>query len=156
MVNSLLNVGSGRLNLYSSLSYTDGNVEEIFAGNKTKKVELPLIAPLQFKFGMDVKWSDFHFSTRLQMSGRQRTIVYVNTVDPDKRKTTTGYSLLNASADYTIRGKITFFTSIENAFNKRYFNPLPVDPSNTSSPEFAVSYQDPLRAMVGVRLALQK
>jgi outer membrane receptor protein involved in Fe transport len=134
----------------------EGKVQEFVLGNQIKRVDIPLVAPWQFRLGLDGKWDNFYFSTRLQVVGKQRVNGYINATDPDKRQTISGYTLLNASAGYTVKDKITFFITIQNALDQRYQNPLPANLNDVNAPAFTASYQDPLRAMLGVRLALEK
>lgn len=156
MINSLFNIEKGRFNAWSSVSYVEGKVQEFIAGNQIKKIELPLVAPWQFRLGLDCKWADFYFSTRLQVVGKQRVAGYINAANPDKRQTISGYSLLNGSAGYTLKNKLNFFVTIENALDQRYRNPLPSNLNDTNVPAFAASFQDPLRVMGGIRLSLEK
>lgn len=153
LINSLFDIGRGNFNVWSSVSYVEGNVEENI-GNKVKVFELPLIAPWQFRLGLDSKLSNFYFSTRLQILGKQRVTGYVNANESYKRQTISGYALLNASSGYTVKEILTFFISVENALNQNYQNPLHGNLTDLNTPGFAASFQDPLRAMVGIRVAL--
>lgn len=154
VINSVFDIAGGHFNAYSSVSYVDGKVEEVVTGNQFKKVQLPLVAPFQFRLGLDGNWTNWYFSARLQTVGKQRVTGFVNTADPNKRQTIDGYSLLNASVGYTLKNRITFFMNAENALNQRFFNPLPTDLNDVNAPTFTVSYQDPIRVMGGIRIEL--
>lgn len=151
-VNSVFNLGDWQFNAYSSISYVDGEVEEVRTGNKMVKTELPLIAPWQFRLGVDGKLSGFYFSARLQLTGKQRLTGFTNPTDTYERKTIDGYALLNASAGYTVKNRITFFATVQNALDQKYFNPVSGGSEDTNAPAFTASYQDPIRIIGGVRL----
>lgn len=156
MINSLFTINNGQFNAWSSVSYVDGKVQELVDVNKIKQVELPLVAPWQFRSGLDCKWADFYFSIRLQVVGKQRVTGYINAAIPDKRQTISGYSLLNGSAGYTLKNKLNFFVTVENALDQRYRNSLPSNLNDVNAPAFTASYQDPLRVIGGIKLSLEK
>jgi outer membrane cobalamin receptor len=148
-VNHTFRYSNFKFNLYSSVSYVEGKVQQYNASAKLKEVEQTLITPWQYRIGLDGKLNAFHFSTRLLHSGEQRMASFVDPANPDKRNTIKGYSLLNISAGYTVKDRATFFINVQNALNQRYMNSISWD-----SPETDGSLQDPMRVTTGVRLAL--
>lgn len=150
-INNAFNLGTVKLNSYSSISYVDGKVSESGASSEVKEVE-SVITPWQFRLGLDGKLKAFQFSIRLLKAGQQRMAGFLDTNNPYKRKTISGYSLLNLSVGYTIMEKITFFINAQNALNEHYRNSLSWDPSDSNAPSFNGSFQNPLRVMTGIRV----
>jgi outer membrane receptor for ferrienterochelin and colicin len=154
MVNSAFEVGKTRLNAYGSVSCVQGTTTELVSSDGIKEVELPMIAPWQYRVGVDGQIKKFRFSCRLLHVGRQRVTGFENAVSPDKRQTLSGYSLLNGSVSYSFADKITLFTNVQNALNQRYRNPIPVDLKDANAMTFHGSLQDPARVMIGIRAGL--
>jgi outer membrane receptor protein involved in Fe transport len=141
-VNSTFHIGRAEFNANSSLSYLDGN-QLVDQSNNEK--EQALIVPWQFRAGLDGRISAFHFSIRLLKTSAQRMADFQEESD-QKRKTISGYSLLNASVGYSFRDKMTFFINIQNGLNERYRSALP-----WANSDFGGGLQSPIRGMVGVR-----
>ncbi|MBT1685134.1 TonB-dependent receptor plug domain-containing protein [Dawidia soli] len=141
-VNATFTVGRTRFMAYSSLSYLEG--EESNLTSAANDVEQPAITPWQYRLGIDGKLKAFYFSARLLQSGRQRMYQF-RSQSERKRETTDGYSLVNISAGYTYKSSVTIFMNVQNALNQRYVATLPRDL------EWEGSFQNPLRAAIGVR-----
>lgn len=154
MINSTFNIGKSRFNAYSSLSYVEGTVLEFVSWSDTKEVELSMIAPWQYRVGLDGKFGNLHFSARLLQLSEQRVGGFATAENPYKRQTIDGYTLLNGSIGYTVKNRVTFFTNFQNALDKRYRNPLPIDITDGNAPTFSGALQDPLRVMAGLRVAV--
>ncbi len=152
MLNNTFSIRRGRFNIYSSISYLEGEMTEV-AASGTRQVGQSLIAPWQFRAGLDGKLNAFHFSVRLLQSGQQRTSEFKDSFE-NKRTSIPGYSLVNLSAGFLLSDKVTFFTNVQNALNQRYSHPLISDASSTNPISFPTSRQDPSRVMMGIRLAL--
>lgn len=150
-VNTAFNLGPAKINSYSSISYVDGTVSTSGTSSDNKELEL-ITTPWQFRLGFDGKISAFQFSIRLLHAGRQRMASFVDSNNPDKRQTVSGYSLVNLSAGYTIMKRAALFINIQNALNQHYRNALPWDASDPNAPSFNESFQNPIRARVGVRV----
>jgi outer membrane receptor protein involved in Fe transport len=154
MVNSTFNVGKGKLNAYSSVSYVGGTSLEFVSWDQAKEVELALIAPWQFRLGLDGTYNNFHYSVRYQRVGEQTMGGFADPSNPNKRQRIPGYNLLNASVGYTWKNKATLFINVQNALDQRYRNPLLTDITDANAPIFNGSLQDPIRVFAGVRLAV--
>lgn len=152
VINSTFRIRKLKLNAWSSLSYSQGKISNGGAPDDAEEVEQAVITPWLFRAGLDGRFNDFHFSVRLIRSGRQRMTTFLNASAPDKRQTMDGYALLNMSAGYTFN-KTTFFLKIDNALDERYQTALAWDTS-INDDTFNGGYQNPLRAMVGIRLVL--
>lgn len=155
VVNTMFNIGNTRLNGWSSISFVDGTVMEYAIPSKLTEVEIPLVAPWQFRAGVDAASGDFSYSVRMLRMGKQRVTGFANSSDPYERQQVPGYTLVNASASYTFKDKITFFATAQNLLNSRYRNVFPVDGNDRNSSTFFGSYQDPLRIMGGITVTLQ-
>lgn len=155
VVNSIFNIGNSRFNAWGSASFVDGTVMEYATPAKLTKVEIPLVAPWQFRAGIDGNTGDFSYSLRMLRSGKQRVTGFQNAINPYNRQLVDGYTLMNASASYTLKDRFTFFVKAENLFDQRYRTVYPVDINDNSSPTFYGSYQDPLRLMAGLTISLQ-
>jgi outer membrane cobalamin receptor len=149
MVKSTINVGRAKLSMWSSVSYVDGILVDVFPG---KEVEQPAIAPWQFRAGVDGKLNAFQFSVRLLECGKQRMAGLTD--DGKTRKTIDGYSLLNMSVSYSFNTKATLFVNGQNILDQRYQNLIEWDASKPNAETFNGSLQNPFRAMVGVRIGL--
>ena len=143
-VNSTFEIGKLECNAYASLSYLDGKISEDESDDKF--IEQGAITPWQFRAGLDAKLGSFYFSTRLLQSGKQR-MTTMDESNSTKRQLLEGYSLVNVSAGYTIKDRATLFVNVQNALNERYFNSLEWDSEDSDG-----SFQNPLRAAVGVRV----
>lgn len=154
MVTGAFNVGAIDFNAWSSLSYVIGTVEESFLSDKAKEVEIPFISPWQFKLGIDGRVNSFNFSVRAINYGKQRLTGFVDNDNPYKREVLSGYTLVNASAGYTIKEKFNLFVNAQNLLDKRYRNPLRVSLQDPNPVQFHGSLQDPLRISGGVRVEL--
>jgi outer membrane cobalamin receptor len=149
MAKSTLNVGRAKLTVWSSISYVDGRVEDVFAN---KEVQQPAITPWQFRAGIDGRVNAFQFSVRLLQSGTQRMAGLED--DGETRKTIEGYSLLNMSLSYSFNTKTTLFVNGQNILDQRYQSLVAWDASKPNAETFNGSLQNPFRAMVGVRIGL--
>jgi iron complex outermembrane receptor protein len=154
LINTLFNIGNSRLNAWSSLSWVDGAIKEYATPNKLTEVQIPLIAPWQFRAGIDGSSGDFSYSVRLLQSGKQRVTGFTNPAQPYSRQTLPGYTLVNASASYLYKEKITFFVKAQNLLNQRYRLVIPTDVNNANELTFNGSLQDPLRIMAGFNISL--
>jgi outer membrane receptor for ferrienterochelin and colicin len=143
-LNSAFHIGKAEFNMNSSLSYLDGKETDIDADSKEK--EQSQIVPWQFRAGLDGRINAFHFSIRLLKTSEQRTADFQEEADK-KRKTIPGYSLLNASAGYSFRDKITFFVNIQNILDERYRSALA-----WANSDFGGGLQNPIRGTAGVRV----
>jgi outer membrane receptor protein involved in Fe transport len=123
--------------------------------SKLTEVEIPLIAPWQFRAGIDATAGNFSYSVRMLRSGKQRVTGFVNSGLPYKRQQIPGYTLVNATASYMLKNKFSFFITAQNILNYRYRNVFAVDRNDSSSPTFFGSYQDPLRIMGGITVTLR-
>jgi outer membrane receptor protein involved in Fe transport len=148
-VNSTFTLGRIKFKGYSSLSYIDGKISESGPLGEAREVEQSVITPWIFRAGIDGRLNAFHFSVRLLHTGKQRTTDFEDYANPVTRKTLPGYSLVNLSTGYSLRGKATFFVNVQNVLNERYVNPLAWDTSNTLT--FPGSHQNPIRVMFGIR-----
>ena len=154
VVNSVFAIGGSRFNAWSSLSWVEGTTMEYALPAKLMKVEIPLVAPLQFRAGVDGASGAFSYSVRLIKSGVQRLNTFKNPDQPYSRKTIAGYTLVNASASYTLKGKFTFFVKGQNILDQRFKQVFPLESDSTLS-TFYGSLQDPVRIMTGVAIRLQ-
>jgi outer membrane receptor for ferrienterochelin and colicin len=143
-VNSTFKIGKADFNANSSLSYLMG--EESGIGTGAKERQQALVVPWQFRVGLDGRINAFHFSIRLLKTSEQRMADFQEESD-QKRKTISGYSLLNGSVGYSFRDKMTFFVNIQNALDERYQSAL----SWTNS-DFGGGLQNPIRGTAGVRI----
>jgi outer membrane receptor for ferrienterochelin and colicin len=144
-VNGTFKIGRAEFNAWSSISYLDGRESNgLDTGEERPQGQ---VVPWQFRAGLDAKINAFHFSVRLLKTSVQRTSVFL-AEDPQPNESLPGYSLLNATAGYKFRDRATFFVNVYNALDQRYLHPLGWD-----SPDFAGSYQNPLRALAGIRLS---
>lgn len=149
-INSVFNVGLSKFNVWSSISVLDGTIDEFANFAKGTETQLPFIAPWQFRAGFDGFSNDFNYSVRILQSGKQRVTGFVNPDDPFVRQSLAGYALVNASAGYTWKNKLTIFGKVQNALDKRYRNAITVDIKDTNSATFQGALQDPLRVMAGL------
>lgn len=145
MVNSAFRIGTLECNFYSSLSYIQGKE---YTGKSDRDVEQASLTPWQTRLGVDGKLKAFYFSVRLLNAGRQRMAKQMPD-DPTKQLTIQGYSLMNVSMGYVIEKHATLFLNVQNALNQHYLNSLTWDSTDSNG-----SYQNPIRAMVGVRVGL--
>jgi outer membrane receptor for ferrienterochelin and colicin len=153
-VNSVINVGSSRFNAWSSISFVDGTVMEYVTPAKLEKVEISLIAPWQFRVGIDGNSGDFTYSVRLLRSGRQRITGFEDPARPNSRQTIQGYTLVNAAASYTFKDRFTFSVKAQNVLDQRYRLVNPADVNDTGISTFIGTLQDPLRVMAGLTFNL--
>lgn len=144
LANCTFKVGGAEFMAYTSVSYLEG-VQSKFESSEGE-VEQAGLTPWQFRLGMDGKLRGFHISARLLRAGKQRTAM-LRTDDPGTRQTIDGYALLNMSAGYSINSRATFFINVQNTLNQKYLNSLPFYSADTDG-----SFQNPLRAMAGVRV----
>lgn len=149
-VNGVFKIGDTRLNTWSSLSWVEGHIYT----NKSSKVDIPLIAPFQFRAGIEGNTGDFSYSLIMLRSGKQRMGGFENPNEPYRKQAIPGYTLVNASAGYNFKNNFTFFTKIQNVLNQRYRNSLDIDINEASPATFAGSLQDPLRIVAGVTFNL--
>jgi outer membrane cobalamin receptor len=153
-MNSVFTIGGSRFNAWSSLSWVDGTVMEYATPAKLSKVEISLIAPWQFRAGIDGSSGDFTYSIRLLRSGRQRITGFENPAQPYSRQQIQGYTLVNAAASYTLKNRFTFFVKAQNVLDQRYRLVGPADVNDTEISTFVGTLQDPLRVMGGLTLSL--
>jgi outer membrane receptor for ferrienterochelin and colicin len=151
MANSTFTAGIAKLNIWSSVSFIEGRLLEHESASD-KEIEQSTITPWQFRAGMDCKLHAFQFSVRLLQSGRQRMAGFND--DGQSRKTISGYSLLNLSANYSFNKKATLFINGHNVLDQRYRNLVSWDASSPNAPSFNGSLQNPLRVTTGVRIGL--
>ena len=71
-------------------------------------------------------------------------------LNDNRRQTLSGYTLVNMSMGYTLRKNITTFINIQNLLNEHYMVAL-----GWNSTDFDGAPQNPIRAMLGVKLALR-
>jgi outer membrane receptor for ferrienterochelin and colicin len=154
-VNSIFDIGNCRFNGWSSISFVDGTVMEYATPSKLTEVEIPLIAPWQFRAGIDATSGNFSYSVRMLRSGKQRVTGFVNRSQPHERQQIPGYTLVNASVSYMLKNKFSFFVTAQNLLNYRYRNVLPADRNDSSSATFLGSNQDPRRIMGGITVTLR-
>jgi outer membrane receptor for ferrienterochelin and colicin len=155
MVNSTFTVGNSKFNAWTSVSYVNGTIMENGPSSKLIEVEMPYIAPWQFRAGIDGHSGDFNYSVRLLHSGKQRLTGFTDPNNPHDRQELAGFTLVNASAAYTWKEWFTFFAKAENALNQHYRHPLDVDLNDNNSVTFHGSLQDPLRVMAGATFSLR-
>lgn len=153
ILNSLFNIGRLKLNTWTSLSWVDGTITEYASSSQLIKTELPLIAPWQFRAGVDGHAGDFNFSVRMLHSGKQRVTGYVNPGEAYARQEIPGYTLVNASVGYEWRNNFSFFVRAQNALNARYRLPIYVDLNDANSSIFPGSFQDPVRFVAGLSVS---
>lgn len=153
-VNSIFNIGQSKFNIWSSISYVDGTVNQFGNFARGTKVHLPFIAPWQFRAGVDGRSQNFNYSVRLLRSGKQRVTGFTNPDNPHERQLLEGYTLVNASAGYTWN-KFTLFTRVSNALDKRYRHPITVNLEDNNSVTFHGALQDPLRVVAGLALRFE-
>ena len=132
---------------YSSVSYLEG--KESKPGSSEVSVEQASITPWQYRVGMDGKSKSFYFSARLLHAGKQR-MVRMEAANDNRRQTLNGYTLVNMSMGYTFRKNITTFINVQNLLNEHYMVAL-----GWNSTDFDGAPQNPLRAMLGIKLALR-
>lgn len=154
-INSMFDIGASRFNAWSSVSWVDGTVMEYALAAKLTEVQIPLVAPWQFRAGIDGSTGDFSYSLRVLRSGTQRVTGFKTPGDPYERQTIDGYTLVNGSASYMLNERFTFFIKGQNLLNTRYKLVFPVDINDSDMTTFYGSLQDPLRAMLGVTISLQ-
>lgn len=154
VVNTMFKIGNSRFNGWSSLSWVDGTVMEYVTPYKLTEVKASLIAPWQFRAGIDGSTGDFSYSVRLLRSGVQRVTGFTDPDEPYNRQTLPGYTLVNASASWLFRDGITFFARAQNLLNQRYRLSIPVDLNDANAVTFKGSLQDPIRIMAGLTLSL--
>lgn len=150
MVNTMFNMGNSKFNAWASLSWVDGTVKEYATPAKLTEVQISLIAPWQFRAGIDGNSGAFSYSVRLLRSGRQRVTGFENPGQPYDRQTISGYTLVNANASYSFRQRFGLFVKMQNLLNQRYKLVIPVDLNDANLYTTKGSLQDPLRVMAGV------
>ena len=149
-VNGVFNIGRSDFNLWSSISYVDGTINQFGNFSRGREVHLPFIAPWQFRAGLDGYSQNVSYSVQLLHSGKQRVTGFVNPDNPHDRQLIDGYTLVNASANYTWKDKFTVFTSVQNALDTRYRHPITVDLTDPAPETFQGAFQDPIRVMAGI------
>jgi outer membrane receptor for ferrienterochelin and colicin len=154
MLNSSFHIGSSRINAWSSASFVDGFTHEYVSATESKNVQMPLIAPWQFRAGIDGKSGSFYYSARLLLMGKQRVTGFTNEMDRYERQTMAGYTQLNLSVGYTLNEKVTFYVNAQNALNQRYRVALDMNLNDNSAATFKGALQDPLRVMAGARITI--
>jgi iron complex outermembrane receptor protein len=154
LINSIFNIGQSKFNAWTSLTWMDGTVMEQIS-SKLTEVEIPLVAPFQFRAGIDGRSGDFTYSVRILRSGKQRITGFENPDEPYHRQLLAGYTLINGSAAYTLKSKFTFFARAQNALNQTYRLPIVADKNDSNSSTFHGSLQDPLRLAAGLTISLQ-
>jgi outer membrane receptor for ferrienterochelin and colicin len=155
IVNSAFNIGASKFKAWTSISYVDGTVMENGPSSKSIEVHMPYVAPWQFRAGIDGHSDNFNYSVRLLHSGKQRVTGVTDEANPHDRQLLSGFTLVNASAGYTWKERLTFFAKVQNALNQRYRNPIDVDLNDNNSITFHGSVQDPLRVMAGLTFSLR-
>jgi outer membrane receptor for ferrienterochelin and colicin len=155
VVNSMFNLGNSRFNAWSSLSWVDGTTMEYAVPAKLTKVEIPLVAPWQFRAGIDGNSGRFSYSLRALRSGIQRLTGFKNADKPYARQTIQGYTLINASASYELKNNFTFFVKGQNLLNQRFKLVIPADVNDSNPSTFYGSLQDPLRVFAGLAIVLR-
>jgi outer membrane receptor protein involved in Fe transport len=154
LLNSSLRIGGSQLNAWSSVSFVDGVMHEYISPVASKEVKMPLVAPWQFRAGIDGRSRNFHYSVRLLLVGRQRVTGFTDEANHYHRQTLAGYTLLNGSLGYTLKKRITLYVNVQNALNQRYRAALDMDLNDNNAAIFKGSLQDPLRIMAGAKIAI--
>ncbi|MDX1904415.1 MAG: TonB-dependent receptor [Thermonemataceae bacterium] len=110
---------NNKLNSYISASYVGGSVE-ISDNNATQKVELPAVAPLILKAGIDLDLGKFSISPRVIYVNEQHSYA-PSQENKDKRQRLGGYALLNLQANYKLSNYFTLFLQGRNMLDQRYY-----------------------------------
>lgn len=147
------------INIYTSMSYVDGKVNNIENQSTNTDKEIPAITPFVYRFGIDWVLKKFTFSSRLTYVGTQNT--YNQSIsNPEKRQKIAGYPLVNLNAQYRFNNYFAVFTQIRNLLDIRYYNvnlgasPERVGTGGAAQAEIAAGApQNPFRIIGGVRVS---
>jgi outer membrane receptor for ferrienterochelin and colicin len=154
LVNGVFDIGGSRFNAWGSVSFVDGTVMEYATPSKLTEVEIPLVAPWQFRAGVDGSSGAFSYSVRVLRSGRQRLTRFENPDQPYSREQLAGYTLVNASVSYSFKERLSFFVRGVNLLNQRYRLLSIVEETDNGMSTVYGSFQDPLRITAGLTVSL--
>ena len=153
-LNWMASIGSVYLNSMASVSYTNGQMK--YGATQQKDVELDFMSHYIIHLGTDIKAGNFTCAPRLIiLSAQHLSGIADSTGSVIKRQTIPGYALLNISARYTFKKRMSVFANVTNALNQHYKSVgLGMDKNITGTEIFLGQPEDPVRVMTGFSFAL--
>ncbi|HEY8896087.1 MAG TPA: hypothetical protein VIM79_14775, partial [Niastella sp.] len=141
-------------NSMASVSYTNGQLK--YGANQQKNVELDFMSHYIIHVGTDIRAGRFTCAPRLIiLSAQHLSGIADSTGAVMRRQTIPGYALLNISARYTFKKRMSVFANVTNALNQHYKSVgFGMDKNITGNEIFLGQPEDPVRVMTGFSFAL--
>ena len=143
-----------RLNARASLSVVDGRTFHDDPDEPTRSFELGGVAPVQFRFGVEVRGEDWSVAPRVAVSGSQRLYAFQPSPHSASRRELDGYTTVDLTARREdVFDDLDFFITVENMFDARYRN---INTRAYLNPEELIGApQNPRRLILGVQLRVR-
>jgi outer membrane cobalamin receptor len=116
-------------------------------GEPETSVPTGAMAPVQFRFGVDVDWEGWRIAPRLSIEGAQRVLATTGAAGSLERRTLAGYATLDLSLRRRLFRNLDAVLILENALDRHYRTINPFAYTNTQ--EVAGAPQNPRRVSVG-------